>query len=203
MEAVIIGITGGVGSGKSVVMDILKEDYGAAIILADNVGHEVMAKDGAAYPAIKEHFGTGILDGMTGEIDRKKLGAYVFNNKKELQKLNSIIHPAVKKEIMERIQNIRQKEPDKLIAIEAALLLEDNYDEICDVIWYVYADETVRRRRLREGRGYSDEKTDSVMQNQMSEAEFKCNCDDIIDNSGDIEATRKNLQKTVAKYMPL
>ncbi len=199
----IVGVTGGVGCGKSAVMDILKEEFGAEIILADNVGHEVMDPKEDSYLRIIEHFGTDMISD-NGEIDRKKLGAYVFNNEAELEVLNSIIHPAVKKRILERIEKISEESAgEPFIAIEAALLLEDNYDEICDKIIYVYADEEVRRQRLKESRGYSDDKIDSIMKNQMSEEEFTKRCDDLLDNSKDIAFTRNNLQKIVDKYKSL
>ncbi len=200
----IIGVTGGVGCGKSAVMDLLNKEFGVEIILADKVGHEVMAPDGEAYEEIVKHFGSEILEPDTGAIDRKILGARVFNDKAGLDKLNSIIHPAVKRRIMGKIKTIRDssdKEP--FIAIEAALLLEDNYDEICDTIWYVYATKKERIRRLKESRGYSDEKIASIMKNQLTEKEFRRRSNEVIDNSGDIARTRKNLQKILDKYRGL
>lgn len=199
----IIGVTGGVGCGKSTIMDMLKSDFGAEIILADNIGHEVMKPKEDVYLKIIEYFGTDMLSD-NGEIDRRKLGAYVFNNEAELKVLNSIIHPAVKKRIVNHIEKItKESVGEPFIAIEAALLLEDNYDEICDRIIYVYADEAVRRQRLKISRGYSDEKIDSIMHNQLSEEEFAKRCDDLLDNSKDIIFTRDNLQKIVDKYKSL
>lgn len=197
----IIGVTGGVGCGKSAVMNLLNTEFGVEIILADEVGHEVMAPDGEAYEEIKGYFGSDILEKNTGIIDRKVLASRVFNNKESLDKLNSIIHPAVKRRILNRIKKIREnsdKEP--FIAIEAALLLEDNYDEVCDTIWYIYAGKKERIRRLKESRGYSDEKIASIMKNQLTEKEFRLRSDEVIDNSGDIIRTRKNLQKILDKY---
>lgn len=199
----IIGITGGVGCGKSVVMNLLREEFGAEIILADEVGHEVMAPDGEAYAAIVEYFGQSILEPATKSIDRKVLGAKVFNDKISLDKLNSIIHPAVKQRILGKIKTIYKANANALIAIEAALLLEDNYDEICDTIWYIYATKKERIRRLRESRGYSDEKIASIMKNQLTEREFRRRCDEVIDNSRDMSKTRKNLQKILDKYKGL
>lgn len=199
----IIGVTGGVGCGKSVVMDLLNKEFGVHIILADNVGHEVMAPDGEAYGEIIDFFGKEILS-ADGAIDRKILGARVFNDREALDKLNSIIHPAVKRRILGKIENIRNnsdKEP--FIAIEAALLLEDNYDEICDTIWYIYATKKERIRRLKESRGYTDEKIASIMKNQLTEKEFRRRSDEVIDNSGNIAKTRKNLQKILDKYKGL
>lgn len=197
----IIGVTGGVGCGKSVVMDLLNKEFGVEIILADKVGHEVMAPDGEAYEEIVRHFGKEILSPDTGAIDRKILGARVFNDRAGLDKLNSIIHPAVKRRILGKIETIRNNsDKDPFIAIEAALLLEDNYDEICDTIWYIYATKKERIRRLKESRGYSDEKIASIMKNQLTEKEFRRRSDEVIDNSGDIARTRKNLQKILDKY---
>lgn len=196
----IIGVTGGIGCGKSAVMNLLNTEFGVEIILADEVGHEVMAPGGEAYEEIKGYFGRDILEKNTGIIDRKVLAARVFNNKESLDKLNSIIHPAVKRRILDRIKKIREnsdKEP--FVAIEAALLLEDNYDEICDTIWYIYASKKERIRRLKENRGYSDEKIASIMKNQLTEKEFRLRSDEVIDNSGDIIRTRKNLQKILDK----
>jgi len=199
----IIGVTGGVGCGKSAVMALLRDEFGARIILADNVGHEVMKPGEAAYYRIVEHFGTDMLD-EAGAIDRRRLGACVFNDKAEREFLNSVIHPAVKYSIIKQIEDIRKESRDEpFIAIEAALLLEDNYDAICDKVIYVYADEAVRRQRLKDSRGYTDEKIDSIMHNQMSEAEFIKRCDDTLDNSKNLSITVKNLQKIVDKYKGL
>ncbi|MBQ9765918.1 MAG: dephospho-CoA kinase [Lachnospiraceae bacterium] len=201
----IIGVTGGVGSGKSAVMDILKTDFDMDVILADEVGHEVMDDiSGEAYAHIIDHFGRGILDDKTLKIERSKLAGLVFNNKKELEVLNSIVHPAVKKEILSRIHKLKQvKGGNAFVAVEAALLLEDNYDAICDRVIYVYADEKVRRERLKSTRGYTDEKIDSIIRNQMSEEEFKRRTDDMVDNSNGLEDTRASLQKIVDKYKGL
>lgn len=200
----IIGVTGGVGCGKSAVMNLLNNEFGVEIILADEVGHEVMAPGGEAYEEITGYFGEDILEKNTGVINRKVLAGKVFNDKESLDKLNSIIHPAVKRRILEQIKKIRDnsdKEP--FIAIEAALLLEDNYDEVCDTIWYIYADKKERIRRLKESRSYSDEKIASIMKNQLTEKEFRLRSDEVIDNSGDIIRTRKNLQKILDKYRRL
>lgn len=196
----IIGITGGVGCGKSVVMKLLEAEFGVHAIYADIVGHEVMTVNGEAYEDIISEFGNDILISGGGEIDRKKLGEIVFNDKLRLDKLNSIIHPAVKKRIINKIKYIRNNNSKAIIAIEAALLLEDNYDAICDTIWYVYADKRTRRKRLKESRGYSDEKIDSIMKNQLTEKVFRARCDEVINNSKDIDKTRKNLQKILDKY---
>ena len=102
--------------------------------------------------------------------------------------LNQITHPAVKAYIVDWIEQ-EKKKGTELFVIEAALLLEDNYDKICDVIWYIYTREEVRRVRLKESRNYSDEKIDSMIASQLPESYFREHCQIVIDNSGDFEDT--------------
>lgn len=183
----IIGVTGGVGSGKSSVLEELQSSYNAVVCQADDVARCLQQRGQQCYDTIVQKFGNAVL-GQDGEIDRQKLAAVVFSSPGKLQELNAIVHPAVKKEIISRIQ--QEKEcGTALFIIEAALLLEDHYDAICDELWYVYTDEDVRRARLKESRGYSDEKIDSIMRNQMAEEEFFTRCDRVIHNSRDFGST--------------
>ena len=87
--------------------------------------------------------------------------------------------------------------------VEAALLIEDHYDEICDELWYIYADERVRRARLKSDRNYTDERIDGIMENQLSEEEFSEACDFEIDNSGEFEETKKQIDQRMSKYETL
>ena len=183
----IIGITGGVGSGKSRVLSYVEEQFSAIICQADHVAWELQKPGQKCYLQIVEHFGREILnDDET--IDRKKLGQIVFNNNEELLVLNAIMHPAVKEDIRNRICNARENGSEYFI-IEAALLLEDNYKQICDELWYIYTDKNTRRLRLKESRAYSDEKIDAIMASQLSEEIFRKECQIVIDNSGDFEDT--------------
>lgn len=190
----IIGITGGVGTGKSTVLGILKEKYNAYIIEADKVGHMLMTPGHACYDDIRNLFGNEILT-EDGTIDRKELGAIVFKDNKKLEALNHIIHPAVENAIINQIKEIQQKDPDALIVIEAALLIEAGYRSICDKFWYVYADYEVRKKRLMESRGYSENKIEEIINNQLSDDEFKQMCDEIIDNSNSMEQTLAQIEK--------
>ena len=153
----VVGITGGVGSGKSVVMNILKEKYGAEVILADLVAHDLMEPGQQNYLDIVEAFGEGIL-AQDKTIDRPALAKVVFGNQERLARLNAITHPNVKKEIFHRIDGIKEKGEASFIAVEAALLLEEGYQKDFDTMWYVYVDEATRIERLKEGRGYTEEK---------------------------------------------
>ena len=188
-----IGITGGIGCGKSAVLALIENNYNARIVEADRVGHEVMEKGGEAYNKIVDYFTEDILD-TDRNIDRKKLASIVFNNKEKLEKLNSFVHPAVKHEIIRRKEQAQKDNIDFFI-IEAALLIEAGYRDICDKFIYIYANENVRRERLRQSRGMTDEKINEVMKNQLSEDVFTKMCDYKVDNSGKMEETFEKLKK--------
>ncbi|MBQ8813958.1 MAG: dephospho-CoA kinase [Lachnospiraceae bacterium] len=190
----VIGVTGGVGVGKSQVLSLLKDKFGAEVILADEVGRQVMEPDGCCFRPVSELFGSRSVK-ADGTLDRPWIASQVFCDRELLKKLNGIIHPAVKREI------IRQCEASeaRLIAVEAALLLEAHYEDVCDEFWYIYANEETRRRRLRESRGYSDERIDSMMANQLSEEAFRAGCQRVIDNSGALADTEAQIRKLLRK----
>ncbi len=189
----VVGITGGTGCGKTVVMELLRDRFNAGLIIADRIGHELMAPGGKNYRDIIDCFGNVILT-SDATIDRAKLSRIVFHDKEALEKLNSVTHPNIEKEIMDRIEEMQKDEDISFIALEAALLIECGYRKYLDELWYVYADEETRIRRLMEGRGYSEEKSRSVMRNQLREEEYIKNSDRVIDNSGSVEETYEKLR---------
>ncbi len=182
----VLGITGGVGAGKSTILTYLKERYGAAVILCDDVARELQQKGGACFAPLCSLL-TGITSrsyiGNDGEIDRKVLAEVLFEEPSIRVKINALIHPAVKKEVKRRIHIEREKACVPFIVVEAALLLEDHYDEICDEIWYIHADEEVREKRLIASRGYSAEKIHSILKSQLSDEAFRMGTALTIDNS--------------------
>jgi len=188
----IIGITGGIGTGKSTVLNILKSEYNAYVVETDRLAHQLMEKDMPAYCKIIELFGDDILD-SNNEIDRSKLGPIVFSNPDKLQQLNEIVHPAVKNYIIEDIANKKKESTISYYVIEAALLLEDGYKEICDEIWGIHVTLETRIQRLIEGRGGNREKWETVIMNQSSEEYYRENCDAIIENNGDPKETKEQL----------
>lgn len=192
-----IGITGGVGSGKSRVLSYMETKYNAVICQADHVAWKLQEPDQKCYAQIVAYFGENILD-EDGTINRGKLGQIVFANKEKLYKLNQIMHPAVKEYIVEWIQRERNDETAYFI-IEAALLLEDNYSQICDEMWYIYSNESIRRDRLKSSRGYTDEKIDAIMASQLSEQIFRKECQIVIDNSGVFEDTCFQIEKAMKR----
>lgn len=198
----VVGITGGVGSGKSVVMNILKEKYGAEVILADLVAHDLMEPGQQNYLDIVEAFGEEIL-AEDKTIDRPALAKVVFGNKEQLARLNAITHPNVKKEIFRRIDGIKEKGEASFIAVEAALLLEEGYQKDFDTMWYVYVDEATRIARLKEGRGYTEEKCREIMAKQLPEEVFRKECSTVIDNHLGISETEKQIKTAVEGLLTL
>lgn len=190
----VIGITGGVGAGKSAILQYLKEKHGARVIEADKVGHFLMEPNGACYDKIVEIFGGGILN-QDQTIHRGKLGKIVFADSELLGTLNKIIHPEVKSYIISEISKERAGNHRKLFVVEAALLIEDHYDVICDELWYIHTDEAVRSARLKESRGYDDKKIADIMANQKSPDEFRAACQAVIDNSGDLINTYEQIDR--------
>ena len=194
----VIGITGGIGSGKSVVTSLLKEKFGAAVIDTDRVGHEVSENGSPAYVKIVETFGNTILT-EDGSIDRKKLGSLVFSNKELLQKLNDIVHPVVEAEVDRRIAEFTKKNY-KYIALETALLIKVGYNRKCDKIWFIYADEETRLKRLYINRSMEREKAVKIFESQNSEKEFRETADDVIDNSGTEEEVEVQIKNILESY---
>ncbi len=190
----IIGITGGVGSGKSEIIHILEADYDAIIIEADKVAHELMKLNTETYLEIVEVFGNDILDDSQ-QIDRKKLGNFVFEHQEYIPILNNIIHPRVQEYILKQIVLERKKANAELFVIEAALLIEAGYKDICDELWYIYVEKEIRINRLNLSRGYSRDKSEAIMQSQKDDEYYRDNSDYVIDNSGDIGRTRKSIDR--------
>ena len=199
MKKLVIGITGGVGAGKSTVLNILKREYHAEIILTDLVAHELMQPGTACYEKLVAVLGTDVL-AEDGTFDKVKLGQIMFNNKETMGTVNRIVHPAVREEVAGRIEASSRKR----IVIESALLIEANFKPLCDEIWYVYVSTQERVKRLYEQRGYSEVKSYSIIYNQLSHEQFRRYCDRLIDNSSSREYTRRQIcefMKAISEQM--
>lgn len=147
----IIGITGGVGAGKSTVLDYLEKEFNACVLQADKIGHLVMEPDGICYDQVIALFGKKIIKNDK-TIDRKIVSDVVFAHEEMRQKLDHIIHPAVKRYILDEIE-VQQRAGCPLMVVEAALLLEDHYDAFCDKVWYIHTDRETRDRTSDEQPG--------------------------------------------------
>ena len=190
-----VGITGGVGAGKSEVLKLLAKMCKCIIVTADKLARSLEDKDEVCFAPLVELLGEEVL-GEDGQIDPKKMAGMIFaeGGSELLKGVNGIVHPAVKKRILDMISDAKRENAVDYFFIEAALLIEDGYDKIVDELWYVYADETVRRARLKESRGYSEEKITDIMQSQSSDEVFRRYCRVVIDNSFGIEDTKRQLE---------
>lgn len=177
----VLGITGGVGCGKSTLLSMLEMKKGAKVILADNLGHEVMEPGTKCYEQIVTLLGSSILD-ETGHIKREKMAQIIYGDDEKRRQVNEIVHPSVKKEIKERIR-MWQAEP--LVVVETALMFESGCDAYCDEVWGIFTDPEIRIDRLSKSRGYSREKSLSIMQKQMSYEELKQKCSHVLFNDED------------------
>lgn len=189
----IVGITGGVGTGKSTILQILKDEYNAAVIMADDVAKELMEPGQPSYRAVVEYFGTEILSGGEGSpIDRGKLAGIVFSDPDKLSALNLLTHPLVRIRILELIDEYKRQDYH-LIIVESAILIQAHYLDFIDELWVVYADHDTRVDRLISSRGYTVEKIDNIISNQLGDDEMKRYASFLIDNTGTIDDVRRQL----------
>lgn len=193
-----IGITGGVGAGKSQILSYIEEHYNCKVIRADEAAHLLEEPGHVCYDRIVDFLGTGILQN-DGFIDKGKMAAFIFSDEEKLMGINAILHPEVKKYILEQIERERKKGDIDFFFVEAALLIEEHYDEILDEMWYIHADIGIRSRRLAESRQYSAEKIADIMGKQLSEEEFRKHCSVVIVNNGDLEAAYKQIDEVMGE----
>jgi dephospho-CoA kinase len=188
-----IGITGGIGSGKSTVTKILAE-LGAPIIDADKIGHNIYQPDGPAYPEMIAAFGEGIL-APDRTIDRRKLGPIVFGDPGALQRLNAIVHPKMFARMREMVERLRAEGERKPIVIEAAVLIEANWHPLFDEIWLVVASKERVIERVELERGLKPEQTEARIRAQLSDAERRKHATEFISNDGTFEELRTKVVK--------
>ncbi len=191
---VIIGITGGIGCGKSEVVKELKNRYGAFTVMADEVGHDMLKKGSACFDRLLDLLGPEMLKGDGSGFDRKKVGDLAFRDPELIARMNEIIHPAVEDRVFD-LMDLAEAKGRKLFVLEAAVLIEAGYRQYCTDVWYIYAGEKVRIRRLKESRRLSDEKIADIMGNQLSEEEFRAACDFTVDNSLDFDITSMQIRE--------
>lgn len=186
-----IGLTGGIGSGKSTVSRMLGE-LGAPIIDADKVGHAIYAPGGPAYSEVLAAFGRGIL-ASDGTIERSKLGPIVFSDPGALKRLNSIVHPKMFARMREMIQELRAGGQQDPIVVEAAILIEANWQSLFDEIWLVTASKELIVERIERDRGLKPEQTEARIRAQLSDTERRRYSTLIITNDGTIDELREQV----------
>ncbi|HKL80228.1 MAG TPA: dephospho-CoA kinase [Mobilitalea sp.] len=182
----VIGITGGIGSGKSLVANILKDKYGAYIVNTDKIAKEQMEPKGISYPGVVSYFGSEILS-EEGFIDSKKLSEIVFADNDKLHKLNQLTHPNVLIVVEQEKKIIRESGLHPYFIIETALMIESGYASACDEVWYVQASPEERRNRLKKNRGYLEDKINTIFASQSKDEDFLCHFSIVITNNSNIK----------------
>ncbi len=189
-----IGITGGLGTGKTKVLEIIKK-LGSPVISSDEVVHSEMKKGQKLYNLVVENFGKQIL-AENGEIDRSKLAEIVFNNKEEKEVLERLIHPRVKQAIIDFFSaQSRQKNPPSAVFAEVPLLFEVGWEDLFDQIWVVWVPQDVVYQRLLQGGRFSPEDIRDRLKAQMPLREKIKKADQVIENKGTVRELERKVQE--------
>ncbi len=184
----VIGITGGIGSGKSYVVERISSLFKTLVIPTDEIAKAQMKQDGCSYQHVVQEFGSDILD-QDKEIDRQKLADLVFHDALALAKLNSITHPLVMEEVKKQIQAAKNSGEYHVILLESALLTQAGYKKYCDEVWYIHASKETRMFRLHKNRNMQWEDIDAVMKNQADEEKYRSTTDRQINNDFSVGQT--------------
>lgn len=192
----VIGVTGGIATGKSAVLAILAES-GFETIDADQVYHELIKPGAALYDDLFRAFGAGII-GSDGTIDRRALAAIVFSDTAALARLDALTHPAVVEAVRLRIA----ASTSMRIAIDAVKLIESGMADLCDSVWLVVADPKVQIQRLVTRNGLSNDEAIRRIASQPDESLRRTMVDHVIDNSGTRDQLRQAVTRTLAQSLP-
>ncbi|MFC4403694.1 dephospho-CoA kinase [Gracilibacillus xinjiangensis] len=194
----IIGLTGNIASGKSTISRILAEDYDLPVIDADVVSRQVVEPGETALAQIAEVFGTDILQ-EDGQLDRTKLGKVVFTDSAKREQLNAIVHPAVRERMMLEKERLKA-EGFPTIVMDIPLLFENNLTYLVEKTIVVYTEEATQLRRLMERNNLSETEARQRMNAQMPPCKKKELADEVVDNSGTIEASKQQLDAILHKW---
>ena len=188
----VIGLTGGIGSGKTEVSKIL-ESFGARIINADTLGHRIYRKNTKAWTKIVEEFGETILD-TNGNIIRSELAKRVFSSKNELDKLNNICHPEIKNLVITELNKLDSKKAN-VVVVEAAILIEANWQNIVDEVWLIDSKTSNIFDRVKKRDKIDDQAIKARTDSQMNHTERSEYADEVITNNGTIDELRNALSE--------
>jgi dephospho-CoA kinase len=193
----IVGLTGGIASGKSLVARVFK-DLGAHVIDADRIVHDLLEPEQQAYQEVRDHFGKDILL-PNGGIDRRKLGEIIFNNPEKRAWLNNCLHPKVFNAYTVQVQHLHSRQPDSIVILDAALLIETGYHRNMDRVVVVYADREQQIKRLSLRDKFTHEQALARITSQMPLAEKRAHADYVINNTGTREDTEIQAREVFRK----
>lgn len=190
-----IGLSGGLGTGKSTVTQLLR-GLGWTVLDADQLAHEALMPHAETYKQVLQDFGQDLV-GSDGNIDRKKLSLLVFGKPDQLEKLEKIVHPYVRARVKQEREKLSLNSDIKAVFYDVPLLFEKNMQKDFDEVWVVACTPEIQRRRLREGRGWSDEEINRRLQHQLPINQKVKMADVVIDNNGDKAELLKNLEAKI------
>lgn len=197
----LVGLTGGIASGKSLVTSVLQE-LGAQVIDADLIVHDLLSNGQDAHREVVEHFGAGI-ELPDGTVDRAKLGEIVFSDPAQRAWLNQCIHPRVWEAYQQQVRRIKERNPGAIVVMDAALLIETGYHKMMDQLIVVYAREQDQLQRLRERNRFTEEQARARIRSQMPLEEKRQFAHHIIDNTGTREETQRQAREVFRKLRQL
>lgn len=196
-ENIVIGVFGGMGSGKSLILQILEQDFQAYILEADKIAHELYQVGEEGYIRVLSLLGNQVLD-VDKSLNRKKMAKLLFQDATILKKVNQQIHPLVWERIQKKVKQIKEESKQKKwIAIESALLPGLEYMDIFQKKWYIYASLEERYQRLIQTRGYTKEYINRIIKYQPTEQEYRMFADSIIINDGEKEYLYKQIRENL------
>ncbi len=193
----VIGLTGGIATGKSTVSEYLKEK-GIPVIDADIVSREVTEKGSPALDMLAEKFGSGMIK-EDGTLDRKALGAIVFSDSEKRKELNAILHKSIMDSIDEKVEAFRKSGEHDIAVVDAALLIESGFDKKMDQVWVVVSDMEERVKRIMERDDVTAEFAEKKIASQLSDEERLKKADEVINNSGSVEDLREQVDRLLEK----
>ncbi len=176
----LLGLTGGAGSGKTTIVEKIQDMVPVRFLHCDVIAHELMEPGKPSYIALVREFGEEILE--NGVISRPKLSAVAMATEKSRKRLNELTHPLVTEELKRRVELYTEEGFRGVVIIEAALLIEAGIHKLCDELWYVYAPVEQRISRMKNNRGYSEEKIAGILAGQLTAEEFLEYADVVIKN---------------------
>ena len=196
-----IGLTGGIGSGKTAVSDLFGK-LGAAVIDTDRIARDLVNNNPVILNRLITTFGPDIIDEQ-GRLNRKQLGKLVFNDPRQRKKLEALLHPEIRKEVVKRLEQLSREARTAYVIIVVPLLLETDFRTLVDRVLVVLADSEKRISRIQARDGRSLDEIRSIIASQASDDQRRNAADDIIENNSNINDLEKQVEKLHERYLGL
>ena len=196
----IIGVTGGVGAGKSTILKYLEYSYNCNVFVTDMIAYDIMRNDNKCLSEIMGIFKDDDILDERGSLDSSKIGKVIFSCDDKRRAMNSIVHPRVIKAVIDGCAKIKQDHLADFAVVESALLIECGLSAKCDEVWYITAPAKIRIQRLKTSRHYSSQKCNSIIKGQLSEEEFRKHATAVIDTGVRHNVTYEQIDQVLGAY---